>query len=222
MFVDYRLLHATEIDAAADLWGDLHGDPRQHKAWRREFRRLPQLLTHTRVAVAADGALLSIIHARPLTVYGVDGQPQHVGRLSHVFTRPDVRRQGYASRLLEMTLAAMRGDGCLWSLLRTSEARALYGRYGWQPLPVRQIACTVVTARPTESAAGTGYTALPSPWRPATSPGCCINVTMKGLHHVDRLSPLARQRRGHRCRPLGGQPPRPRQRATPGLAARVP
>jgi len=159
MSVDYRLLHATEIDAAADLWGGLHGDPRQHEAWRREFRSLPQLLTHTRVAVAADGALLSIIHDWPLTVYGVDGQPQRVGRLSHVFTRPDARRQGYASRLLEMTLAAMRDDGRLWALLRTSEeARALYGRYGWRPLPVRQIACTAVAARPAECAAGAAYT----------------------------------------------------------------
>ncbi len=50
--------------------------------------------SHTRVAVAADGALLSIIHDWPLTVYAVDGQPQRVGRLSHVFTRPDARRQG--------------------------------------------------------------------------------------------------------------------------------
>jgi len=127
MSVDYRLLHATEIDAAADLWGDLHGDPKQHEAWRREFRSLPQLLTHTRVAVAADGALLSIIHAWPLTIYGVDGQPQHVDRLSHVFTRPDARRRGHAARLVELTIAAMRADGCQWSILTTSdEGRPLY------------------------------------------------------------------------------------------------
>lgn len=162
MSVDYRLLYATEIDAAADLWGDLHGDPRQHDAWQREVHSLPHLLSHTRVAVAPDGALLSIIHDWPLTVYGADGQPQRVGRLSHVFTRPDARRQGHASRLLEITLAAMRADGCLWALLRTSEeARTLYGRYGWHPLPVRHIMCIAAAARHIEGGDADAYAVRP-------------------------------------------------------------
>ena len=142
MPVTYRLLHADEIDAAADLWRDLNTDPVQHDAWRREFRSLPDLLTHTRVAVASDGALLSTIHYWPLTVYGAPGQSWKAGWLSHVFTHPAARRQRHASRLLELTIAAMRAEGCIWSLLRTSdEARPLYERYGWRSLPVRQFAC---------------------------------------------------------------------------------
>ncbi len=142
--VDYRLLRADEVDVVADLWVGHHAsiESAQHQAWRREFRGIPQLLTHTRVAVAPDGTLLSVIHYWPLTIYDADGQPQQVGRISHVFTREEARRQGHAARLLELTIAAMRDDGCRWSILSASdEARPLYQRYGWRTLPLRQAMC---------------------------------------------------------------------------------
>ena len=162
MSVDYRLLRADEVDAAADLWVGYHADieSAQHQAWRREFRGIPQLLTHTRVAVTPDGALLSIIHYWPLTVYDANGEPQRVGRLSHVFTREEARGQGHAARLLELTITAMRDDGCLWSLLRTSdEARSLYERHGWRAMPVRQVTC--VATRTTEHTATRACTVRP-------------------------------------------------------------
>ncbi len=144
MPVDYRLLRANEVDAAADLWVGYHPgiDSPQHQAWRREIHAIPHLLTRTRVAVDPDGALLSVIHYWPLTVYDADGRPQQVGRISHVFTREEARRQGHAARLLELTIAAMRDEGCRWSILSASdEARPLYQRYGWRMLPLRQTMC---------------------------------------------------------------------------------
>ena len=152
MSVDYRLLHATEVDAAADLWGDLHSDPKQHEAWRREFRSIPDHETRTRVAVADDGTILSIVHYWRQDMYDADGVLQPIGRVSHVFTRPDARRQGYAARLLELTIAAMRVDGCSWSILTTSdEGRPLYERYGWRPLSIRQVVCTFRDPQPPPS-----------------------------------------------------------------------
>jgi len=144
MSVDYRLLRADEIDAAADLWVGYHPgiDSPQHQAWRQEIHAIPHLLTHTWVAVDPDSALLSIIHYWPLTVYDADGRPQQVGRISHVFTREEARRQGHAARLLELTIAAMRDEGCRWSILSASDdARPLYQRYGWRTLPLRQTVC---------------------------------------------------------------------------------
>jgi len=96
MPVEYRLLRGAEVDSAADLWV-VYGpgiESAQHQAWRREFRSIPHLLTHTRVAVGVDGALLSIIHYWPLQVHDASGAPRRVGRVSHVFTREDARRQG--------------------------------------------------------------------------------------------------------------------------------
>jgi GNAT superfamily N-acetyltransferase len=144
--IEYRLLRADEVGAAADLWVDEHEDPdpngTQHQAWRRQFRALPHLLSHTWVAVAPDGALLSIGRYWPLWVHSAGGVPQKVGRISHVFTHASARRQGHAARLLELMIAAMRAEGCLWSILSTSdEGQPLYTRYGWQPLPLRQVTC---------------------------------------------------------------------------------
>lgn len=153
MSADYRLLRTDEVDAAADLWADQHDDPgldsEQHRAWRREFRSIPDHETGTRVAVADDGSLLSIVHYGRQGMHDADGCLQPVGRVSYVFTRPEARRQGHAARLLELTIAAMRADGCRWSLLATSdEGRPLYERYGWRPLPIRQIACAFHGAQP--------------------------------------------------------------------------
>jgi len=151
MSVDYRLLRANEVDAAADLWVDNHPglDSEQHQAWRREFRSIPGHETRTRVAVADDGTILSIVHYWSQDMYDADGALQPIGRVSHVFTRPDARRRGYAARLLELTIAAMRADGCSWSILTTSdEGRPLYKRYGWRLLPIRQAVCTFRDPQP--------------------------------------------------------------------------
>ncbi len=147
----YRLIRANEIDSAADLWAGDHPDldSEQHRAWRREFHSIPDHLTCTRVAVAEDGVLLSIVHYWRQDMRGADGSLQRVGRVSHVFTRPNMRRQGHAARLLELTIAAMRADGCRWSILATTdEGRPLYERYGWRPLPIRQTVCTFLGERP--------------------------------------------------------------------------
>lgn len=146
MAVDYRRLRADEVDAAADLWLDDLDDPRpggpQHQAWRRQFRTLPYLLSHTWVAVAPSGALLSIGRYWPLRVHDAEGMPQRVGRISHVFTLPIVRRQGHATHLLELMIAAMVDEGCQWSILSASDdGRSLYELFGWRALPLRRIRC---------------------------------------------------------------------------------
>ncbi len=173
MSIDYRLLRANEVDAAADLWGDHHPglDSAQHQAWRREFRSIPDHETRTRVAVADDGTLLSIAHYWRQTMHGADGVLQPIGRFSHVFTRPDARRRGHAARLVELTIAAMRADGCQWSILTTSdEGRPLYERYGWRPLPIRQVIPTFRDLQPPPSGRYTVQTydpvGAPAGWAP--------------------------------------------------------
>jgi len=146
MVVDYRCLRADEVDAAADLWLDDLDDPRpggvQHQVWRRQFHTLPHLLSHTWVAVTPGGTLLSIGRYWPLRIHDAEGVPQRVGRISHVFTRPAVRRQGHATRLLELMSAAMVDEGCQWSILSASDdGRSLYDRFGWRALPLRHVAC---------------------------------------------------------------------------------
>jgi GNAT superfamily N-acetyltransferase len=168
MSIDYRLLRANDVDTAADLWVDNHPglDSEQHQAWRREFRSIPDHETRTRVAVADNGTLLSIAHYWRQDMYDANGVLQPIGRVSHVFTRPDARRRGHAARLLELTIAAMGADGCQWSILTTSdEGRPLYERYGWRPLPIRQVVCTFRDPQPPPSGP---Y--VVQPYDPASAP----------------------------------------------------
>jgi ribosomal protein S18 acetylase RimI-like enzyme len=100
------------------------------------------------VAVAGRGALLSMAYYCLRDIRDEQGVPRRVGYLGIMATHEDARRRGHASRLLELTIAAMRRDGCAWSLLGDSElGRPLYERFGWRGFPYQWAQGTVARDR---------------------------------------------------------------------------
>ena len=122
MSVEYRQLRPHEEGAVIDLWTDVFGSQRDQV--QSEFADNPRRIEQTHVAVAGDGQLLSAIHYCHRAVRDVAGIPRLVAVIGHVGTRADARKQGHAGRLLALTIAGMRRDGCRWSLLWGSRKRA--------------------------------------------------------------------------------------------------
>ena len=88
---------------------------------------------HTYVAVASDSTILSTLHYLVTVRRDIIGRPHLVGMIDSVGTRAEARRQGHATRLLQLAVDALQTAGCDWSLLvATDEGRPLYERYGWQ------------------------------------------------------------------------------------------
>jgi GNAT superfamily N-acetyltransferase len=137
MAVIYRTLRPDEQDAVLDLWVAVLGDDRDiRKRVFCDFADDPQRFAHTHVAVAPDGNLLAAVAYWLRDVRNRDGTPRRTGHIWGVATHPDARRQGHASHLLELAIAAMQREGCFWSLLcAREEAHTLYTRLGWQNIP---------------------------------------------------------------------------------------
>ena len=139
MTVEYRHLRPDEEDALLDMVAAAMGDDRaERQRVLRDFADDPQRFARTHVAVTRGGTVLSAASYWVRYVRGADGSPLRVGHVFGVATRPDARGHGYAGRLLEETIAAMRQEGCAWSVLFTREqARSLYARHGWRDRPLR-------------------------------------------------------------------------------------
>ncbi len=134
MPVDYRLIRAEEIPIVFTWWRQDNGASEAYQTAR--FASDPAAYDHTYVAVLADGTVASTIHYLVSRRYDATGQLRLVGEIDSVSTRPDVRRQGHAQRLLLMVLAALEREGCDWSLLNSTEmGRPLYERHGWRCFP---------------------------------------------------------------------------------------
>ncbi len=100
------------------------------------FATDPAAHTHTYVAVAPDGTILSTLHYLVTFRRDATGMPRRVGAIDSVGTRTEARRQGHATRLLHVALDALHTAGCDWSLLvATDEGRPLYARNGYQYYP---------------------------------------------------------------------------------------
>lgn len=134
MPVDYRLIRAEEAPLVFSLWRQENGGSEAYQVAR--FASDPAAYDHTYVAVLSDGTVASTIHYLVSRRYDATGQLRLVGEIDSVGTRPDVRRQGHAQRLLLMVLAALEREGCDWSLLNSTEmGRPLYERHGWRCFP---------------------------------------------------------------------------------------
>lgn len=133
MSVAYRLMRAGEERQVLALWCRFPGDLAYQQA---RFATDPAPDTHTYVAVAADGAVLSTLHTHISMRYDMTGALRRVGEIDSVATRVEARRQGHAARLLQLAIAALHRAGCAWSLLvTTDEGRPLYERHGWRCVP---------------------------------------------------------------------------------------
>lgn len=127
----YRPVRADEERTVLQLWSEVYATAYDDQVAR--FASDPAARAHTLVAVAPDGAVLSALHYLISRRWDAAGIARAVGEIDSVTTRPEARRQGHAARLLQLALAALRRDGCDWSLLvATPTGRALYEREGWR------------------------------------------------------------------------------------------
>ncbi len=146
MTIDYRLIHAKEVPALLDLWGQGSEEYRAYQAAR--FASDPAACDHTYVAIMPDGTILSTIHYLVTRRWDATRQVRLVGEVDSVGTRPEARRQGHAQQLLRLVLTALVREGCDWSLLNSTEmGRPLYERHGWRCFPERWRLGTVVGER---------------------------------------------------------------------------
>src|SRR5919199_1532995 len=139
MTVEYRHLRLDEEGALLDMVAEAMGDDRaERQRVLHDFADDHERFARTHVAITDDGSLLSAASYWVRQVRDVDEKPLRVGHVFGVATRPDARGQGYAGRLLDRAITAMRQEGCAWSVLFTRElARALYARHGWHDRPLR-------------------------------------------------------------------------------------
>lgn len=134
MQVNYRGLRPDEIEPVIELWAQTLDAPREQIV--HDFRSDPEHVAHTRVAAAPDGRLLAAVHYCQRQIRDASGAPRLVGGVANVASLPEVRGQGLARRLMELTIEAMRADGCRWSLLFT-DVNGFYERLGWRTYTTR-------------------------------------------------------------------------------------
>ncbi len=135
MSIQYRLLRPAEEDAAVNLWMRvLETDEHEARQTFRDFHDAPQRFNQAHTAATRDGQLLAIVCYWLRAVRDGAGGAIRIGHLFHVATEPAARGQGYATRLLGVTVDALRAAGCQWAILSArQEAVALYTRAGWTP-----------------------------------------------------------------------------------------
>jgi GNAT superfamily N-acetyltransferase len=102
----------------------------------------------TRVALVEDGRLLATAKRYDLVAH-VDGQRRPVLGIGAVFTPPDLRRRGFARRLIERMIeeAAARGVG--GALLFSEIGPEYYARLGFSVVPVDDVRLEVRAGRGT-------------------------------------------------------------------------
>ncbi|NQW17236.1 MAG: GNAT family N-acetyltransferase [Chloroflexi bacterium] len=126
MTITYRTCTADDIDAVLDLWirGGEHGSTDTSEALTRRMERDQQLFI---LAWDGDALVGSLIGAW-------DGWRANMYRL---VVAPQYRRQGVATRLVEMVEEELRRLGATrvyaLALINTSEAVAFWHHHGYGP-----------------------------------------------------------------------------------------
>ncbi|NLV92488.1 MAG: GNAT family N-acetyltransferase [Firmicutes bacterium] len=109
--------------------------------WYNDSRRR---LSGIQVAVI-DGEIASTIRVFLRNVY-LQGQITAMGGIGEVSTKPQFRRQGLSSKLLEMSIAYMERQGLVVSALGTGVPNH-YARYGWESIRSYRAEAQVTAAR---------------------------------------------------------------------------
>ncbi len=123
--VEFRELSPEEFGKPVALWTDVF------PVGERFFTSLLDSCEGTSMAAFADGEVVSSVHVFMRHIRDREGRPLKVGGIGSVSTHPDYRKRGLSGRLLEMALAAMEREGCVWSFLGTG-VNDHYARYGWR------------------------------------------------------------------------------------------
>jgi predicted N-acetyltransferase YhbS len=93
-------------------------------------------------AFHSDGRLLSSVHVFMRRIRDREGRPLKVGGIGSVSTHSDFRHQGLSGRLIEMAIAAMSREGCVWSYLGTG-VNGHYARYGWRTVSTASVVASL-------------------------------------------------------------------------------
>jgi len=120
MEVTYRKMRFEDEEAVFALRMQMWGAPSIEYVRQGAYLD-PKHLDRTFVAFGEDGTLLSTTRYVHREIRGAAGDPQKVGCVASVATIDSARRQGHGRRLMQMTIEAMREEGCVWSLLFSSD-----------------------------------------------------------------------------------------------------
>lgn len=136
------------LDESFSLWGE--------GLTRRDYGRYnaAQLRTEwgaghlTRVALVEDGLLLATAKRYDLLAR-VDGQRRPILGIGAVFTPPDLRRRGFAQRLIERMIEDAAARGVIGALLFSEIGPEYYARLGFSVVPIDDLRIEVRAGRGT-------------------------------------------------------------------------
>ncbi len=132
MQVEYRRMRVEDELQAFTLWANTFGEGNPEIS-RRYISPDPNYLDRTLLAIFPDGTIAATLHYCIYPIRDDKGTPHLVGAISHVATREEHRRKGYAANLLNWAFEDMQANGCEWTLLFSSEMGvSLYERQGFQ------------------------------------------------------------------------------------------
>ncbi|MEO5952523.1 MAG: GNAT family N-acetyltransferase [Chloroflexia bacterium] len=132
MEVEYRRMRAEDEYQAFKLWADTFGEG-DAEISRHYLAPDPDYLDHTLLAAFPDGTIAATLHYWLYEMRDAEGKPQFVGAISHVTTREEHRRKGYAAKLLEWAFEDMAANRCEWTLLFSSKMGVpLYEQNGFR------------------------------------------------------------------------------------------
>jgi predicted N-acetyltransferase YhbS len=100
-------------------------------AWGRDH-------LHRFALIDDDGRLLASAKRYRLDVR-VDGRDLRLAGIGALFTPPDVRGRGYASRIVELILEQERGEGAAFAALFSEIGAGFYERLGFRVVPVDEV-----------------------------------------------------------------------------------
>lgn len=136
------------LDVSYPIWGE--------GLTRRDYGRYnaAQLRTDwgamhlARVALVEDGRVLATAKRYDLAAR-LDGQRRPLLGIGAVFTPPDLRRRGFARRLIDMMIADAAAHGVTGALLFSEIGPEYYARLGFTVVPVDAVALEIRAARGT-------------------------------------------------------------------------
>lgn len=128
--VEYRSLKEEELDQWFDHCATVFTKtPREYfvRHWEHDPTRD---IGGIKVAIY-NGSIISTVRVFLRKAY-LNGESVLVGGIGEVSTRPEYRRQGLASKLLQAAIQFMQEKGVIISMLHTGSAAPLYASKGWK------------------------------------------------------------------------------------------
>jgi predicted N-acetyltransferase YhbS len=139
-------LHDRVLDQTYPLWHD-QLTPVRYAQYNRAQLRTRWGAAHLRRVALVDGDRVLASAKRYALTVRLDGRHVPTLGIGAVFTPPDLRRRGFARRLLQEMLAAARDAGAELAMLFSEIDPAFYEAVGFRLVPVPEASLTVRRAR---------------------------------------------------------------------------